>query len=70
VQIAPSDVPHRALAQSAAERQQRRLSWDERLRWNALPAGSCVELALHGGSEIAQLLDCPAPAAELAETAC
>lgn len=70
VQIAPADVPHPSLAQSAAERQQRRLSWDERLRWNALPAGSSVELALHGGSEIAALLDCPMPAPGLAEAAC
>ncbi len=70
VQIAPSCASHPALAQSAAERQQRRLSWEERLRWNALPAGSSVELALHGGSEIAALLGCVAPAPELAGTAC
>ena len=69
VQLAPSHAPHRALAQSAAKRQQRRLSWDERLRWNALPAGSSVELALYGGSQIKELLDCPAPAPKPAKTA-
>jgi hypothetical protein len=69
VQIAPSPAPHRALALSAADRQQRRLSWAERLRCNALPAGSSVELALYGAREIAELLDSPAPTSELAKTA-
>ena len=70
LEIAPSEAPHPALAESAARRQQRRLSWEERLLWNALPAGSSVELILHGGAKVARLLDCPAPAPELAEAAC
>jgi hypothetical protein len=36
------------LAYSAAERQNRRLSWVERLRWNDLPEGSSVQIRLLG----------------------
>lgn len=70
VQLAPSHAAHRALAQSAAKRQQRRLSWDERLRWNALPEGSSIELVLHGGSLVEEILGCPLPAPKPAKTAC
>jgi hypothetical protein len=67
--LAPVHVPHRALAQSAAERQRRRLSWSERLRWNALPAGSTVEISLRGASVIAELLDCSPFAPHVTNTA-
>ncbi len=59
VAVGPNPCP--VLALSGAERQKRRLSWSERLRWNALPEGSSVEIYLRGASEIAELLNCSPP---------
>jgi hypothetical protein len=44
------------LAYSAAERQKRRLSWEERLRWNALPEDARVETQLLGAGAVEHLL--------------
>lgn len=40
--------PSPVLATSSADRQKRRLSWEQRLEWNALPASSSFELRLLG----------------------
>jgi hypothetical protein len=47
--------PCAVLAHSAAERQKRRQTWTERLRWNQLPDGSRVELRLLGAGVLHQL---------------
>jgi len=44
------------LAYSAAERQKRRLSWEERLRWNELPEATRVEIRLLGAGAVQHLL--------------
>lgn len=44
------------LAYSAAERQKRRLSWDERLRWNALPDDAGVEIRLLDAGAVERLI--------------
>lgn len=46
----PAALPKlsQVLAYSAAERQKRRLSWEERLRWNELPKDARVEIRLLG----------------------
>ncbi|MDP1569244.1 MAG: hypothetical protein Q8L86_04505 [Vicinamibacterales bacterium] len=48
--------PSPVLAVSAAERQKRRLSWPERLRWNALPTGATIELRVLGPDSLRLLL--------------
>ena len=48
--------PSPVLALSVADRQKRRLTWDERLRWNELPEGACIEIRLFGSRDIRQLL--------------
>jgi hypothetical protein len=48
--------PSPVLAASAAERQKRRLSWDERLRWNALPPSTPIEVRLLGPEIVAVLV--------------
>ena len=53
------------LAYSAAERQNRRLSWDERLRWNALPDDAGVEIRLLGAGATQHLLTPVSDDAEL-----
>lgn len=53
------------LAYSSAERQKRRLSWDERLRWNALPDDAGVKIRFLGAGAIQHLLTSPPDDAEL-----
>jgi hypothetical protein len=56
----PSAQPKQSpvLAYSAAERQKRRLSWDDRLRWNELPEHTDIEIRLFG-AEARHLLPPP-----------
>lgn len=50
----PSRSP--TLAYSPAERQKRRLTWRERLRWNQMPADARIELRFLGPSAVQQLI--------------
>jgi len=45
---------HPYLARGPEQRQRRRATWNERLAWYALPAGSKVEAVLHGGNAVAR----------------
>jgi hypothetical protein len=51
--------PSPVMAVSIADRQRRRLSWDERLRWNELPDDTRVEVLLSAPHEMRQLLAPP-----------
>jgi hypothetical protein len=48
--------PSPVMAASVADRQHRRLSWDERLRWNELPDDARVEVQLFAPRAMRQLL--------------
>lgn len=61
--------PSPVLAASAAERQKRRLSWDARLRWNALPSGASIELRLLGPDSLRLLVSPTDHESHLANTA-
>jgi len=54
----PEDRPRPSLvlAYSAAERQKRRLSWKDRLRWNQLPPDAKVEIRMLGAGPLEGLL--------------
>jgi hypothetical protein len=60
--------PSLVLATSSADRQKRRLSWEQRLEWNALPTGSSIELRLLGPENLALLIRPTADAPPLAKT--
>lgn len=53
---APAQKPHPAIAETSARRQQRRATWSERLRINALPADSTVEIQLRGNGQTEKIL--------------
>jgi hypothetical protein len=57
------------LAPSTARRQQRRLTWTERLSWNKLPEGSGVEIRLLGAAAVKQLLAPSEPTTNLPKSA-
>jgi Transposase DDE domain len=62
--------PCPVLACSVAVRQQRRLTWSERLRWNQLPKDCSVEIQMFGSKLVEQLLATAADSATtLAQTA-
>jgi hypothetical protein len=61
--------PCPVLAPTAAVRQRRRLSWDDRLRWNHLPDDARVEIRLLGVGPLRGLLASVTSAAKLAESA-
>ena len=49
--------PCPVLALTVSERQKRRLTWAERLRWNQLPSGARVEIRLLGAERLRPLLE-------------
>lgn len=59
-EVGPLSSP--VLARSAADRQHRRLTWTERLLWNALPDDADVELRFDGARRLTELLRPPEPA--------
>jgi len=61
--------PCRVLAPTAAKRQRRRLSWDDRLAWNRLPDDAKVEIRFLGAGLVQGLLAPPRCAENLAKSA-
>lgn len=55
---------HPLLATTPQDRQHRRATWAQRLRWYALPEGSTVRVTVHGGAGLAAVLPWAAPPAK------